>query len=507
MRRARRLIRAITYAAIVQCALAASVHDFEQPGPFAQPTLASDAVAIADGGAAREAGELVIQYSATAAAAATSEGLPLVVFLFPIHGFPFNAWRNLLGGLIRTLCSHGFAVATPRRIGVGARAFSGGLFPGASSTANGMDLREIATRYVNFMTHAVEYVADLAQTGSLAAPVDARLIGFAGFSVGGALTQYTAQRVDARMPGRVACVLAIAPTIGSEDVNDVNDDIGAQLYQAFAASMTIPTVFVAGVNDRMGGYRDSALYYRDSHAPRVRVIAGSGATHCHAVVPMSECDVTLGTRGVDVLDGILASAMMSLYLRSADDPRYAAQRAVAEDIIWRDGLRELESSRGTLVPANRRWTVDAIERSPEISLALNDYSVSAPVAPASVEIIAVVESTLVAFDGAGSSCAPRVSVTDVPDGLNAWVEQLNAREFAIRVQWIDIRSETGRRGRSRSGAFVNDAFNFVMQTMSVSSSFGPRAAPPRRAVTVTAQHGCVNAGVAAAVVFVNQPLL
>jgi hypothetical protein len=138
---------------------------------------------------------------------------------------------------------------------------------------------------------------------------------------------------------------------------------------------------------------------------------------------------------------------------------------------------------------------------------LNDYSVSAPVAPASVEIIAVVESTLVVLDGAGASCVPRVSVTDVPDGLNAWVEQLNAREFAIRVQWIDIRSETGRRGRNRSGAFVNDAFNFVMQTMGVSSSFGPRAAPPRRAVTVTARHGCVNAGVAAAVVFVNQPLL
>ena len=510
MRRRAFLPFAFAYAVVTlqSVARAASVHDFERPGPYAQPSLVAEAVSVADGGATRESGEVVIQYSATAAAtaAAAGDGLPLVVFLFPIHGFPFNAWRNLLSSIIRALCSHGFAVLTPRRIGAGARAISGGLFPGASSTASGMDLREIATRYLNFMTHAVEYVADLATSARLGADVDVGAIGFAGFSVGGALAQYTAQRVDAQMPGRVTCVFAIAPTIGTEDISADNDDVGAQLFHTFAASMSIPTVFVAGIDDRMGGYRDSALYYRDSVAPRVRIVAGSGATHCHAVIPMSECDLALGTRGLDALDGVVGAATLTYYLRRADDARYAAQRAVAEEIIWRDGLREIETSRAPLVPANQRWTVDAVERAPEIAVRLNEYSMSAPVAPGAAEIIAIVESTIV--DGA---CAPNVSV-DAPEGLLADVEQLNAREFAVRVRWIDFQFDARRRGRGR--AFGGDTsafmapFNRVMQTMrTVSSAFGPRAPPPpRRAVTVTARHGCVRGGAASAVVFVNQPI-
>lgn len=515
-----RLLRIFTFASLIHVALASSftLNNFGSPGPYSQPAVASVAVSIAQGGASREAGEVVIQYSSTALAT-PGERLPLVVFLFPIHGFPFNAWRNLMAPIIRTLTSNGFAVMTPRQIGVGSRVIAGGIFPGQSQTPSGIDLREMATRYINFMTHAVEYVADMSTSDpsfALRSALDTSRIGTMGFSVGGALSQYVAQMIDARMPGRVVCEFAMAPTVGAENLNDLNE-IGAQLFAQFSKSMTIPTVFVAGANDGMGGNRDSALYYRDSAAPRVRIIAGSGATHCHAIVPMSECDLTVGTRGIDVLDGVVAHALFTLYLRPNSN-QFAEQRRLAESIIWGDGLREMESSRSPSVALapNRAWTVDAIERAPEIRVTLNQYSISAPLAPAHAELIAVVESSI-----EDTECEVSVSA-EAPQGMSVWVERQNAREFAVKFQWFDYRAAPVRAGRladimSRAMQTMQTTLQTTLQTVRMSSrspevtsefgpnEFAPRAAPPRNVVVVTARHECARGGVAKAQLYVNQP--
>ena len=120
----------------------------------------------------------------------------------------------------------------------------------------------------------------------------------------------------------------------------------------------VPTIFVAGEDDQMGGLHDSGLYYEQSRAPRVRVIAGNGATHCHAIVPMSQCEN--GSRGVQRLDAVMAHAAATLYLRP-DAPEWRLRKSLARDIVWGDGLRDIERERGPFLPLATTWSA-AVER-------------------------------------------------------------------------------------------------------------------------------------------------
>ena len=496
------LLRATTvvlllYASTV--ANAASLNAFGQDGPYE-----FDAVTVAlPSASAREGGEIVVTYPT-----GTDEPAPLVLFMFPIHGFPFTTWRTLMANVIRALVSNGFAVATPASIDPnGNRPIQGGMFPGTTSTVSGIDLREMATRYLNFFTHASRYLVDLAQSDpsfALHGKLDTSRIGTMGFSVGGALSQYLAQRLDAELPGRVVAEVALAPTIGTEVPFTGVDDIGAELFREFASSMTVPTVFVTGENDGMGGLRDSAIYYDQSRAPRVRVIAGNGATHCHAVVPMSECDLVQGTRGLQSLDSIIAHAMMTLYLRP-DTPRWREERELATEIIWRDGLEALHAQTVTpLAPPNRAWEIRKVERDPELSLTMNVYSVAAPLAPQSVELIAVVRSSSRADDIYDEV---QVTVENVPVGIEATVTRLSPTEFGVDVRWTTV-PQRARGAQTRQ--FLGNLLNVRMpnRRSQVSSEFGPRAgfaAPSRGVLTIRAKHACARSGFAFADVFVNQP--
>ena len=496
------LLRATTvvlllYASTV--ANAASLNAFGQDGLFEFDTVT---VAIPSA-SAREGGEIVVTHPT----GVMDEPAPLVLFMFPIHGFPFSTWRTLMANVIRALASNGFAVATPASIDPnGNRPIQGGMFPGTTSTVSGIDLREMATRYLNFFTHASRYLVDLAQSDpsfALHGKLDTSRIGTMGFSVGGALSQYLAQRLDAELPGRVVAEVALAPTIGTEVPFTGVDDIGAELFREFASSMTVPTVFVAGENDGMGGLRDSAIYYDQSRAPRVRVTAGNGATHCHAIVPMSECDLVQGTRGLQSLDSIIAHAMMTLYLRP-DTPRWRDERELATEIIWRDGLEALHAQTVTpLAPPNRAWEIRKVERDPELSLTMNAYSVAAPLAPQSVELIAVVRSS----SRADECDEVQVTVENVPVGIEAPVTRLSPTEFGVDVRWTTVPQRArGAQTRQFLGNLLNARSN--RRPVQVSSEFGPRvgfAAPSRSVLTIQAKHACVRSGFAFADVFVNQP--
>ena len=105
------LLRATTvvlllYASTV--ANAASLNAFGQDGLFEFDTVT---VAIPSA-SAREGGEIVVTHPT----GVMDEPAPLVLFMFPIHGFPFSTWRTLMANVIRALASNGFAVATPASI-------------------------------------------------------------------------------------------------------------------------------------------------------------------------------------------------------------------------------------------------------------------------------------------------------------------------------------------------------------------------------------------------------
>lgn len=512
--RARVALAMVCLHAFAHVARAATLEEFGRVGAY---ETSSVTLGVPAGGAGEEAGEIVLDYPIGAG----DQG-PLVVFCFPIHGFPFTAWRRLLAPVVQALVTNGFAVASPSVVGSGARQIRGGLFPGTESTASGMDLREIATRYLNFMTHGTRYLVDLVENdASFEASdiVSTARIGIVGFSVGGAMAQYLSQTVDKMLPGRVSAVVALAPTIGSEAPLS-GDDIGAQLFQTYSISQ-VPTFYVAGENDGMGGLRDSALYYTRSNAPRVRIIAGNGATHCHAIVPMSECDILAGTRGLHALDAVVTHAAMTYYLLP-DTSYWREKRAHALDILWRDGLRELASGLPVTTPLGSRWDVASIERVPEISLALNQYSITAPLAPSSLELVAIVTSSL--FD----ECEDvDVFIVDAPVGIQANARRVNKREFAVDVSWTTVPPRPrpslldrafGRRrllwGRSPWGSAGSaSAFpgaglpGLSLPTLPVPDFVSGRGsrAPPRAAVTIGARHACVRSGHAFATVFVNLP--
>lgn len=504
----------ITCLCAAHVAHAGTLEDFGRVGAY---ETSSVTLGVPSGGAGEEAGEIVLDYPIGA-----GDQAPLVVFCFPIHGFPFVAWRRLLAPILQALVTNGFAVASPSTVGLGVRQIRGGLFPGTESTASGMDLREIATRYLNFMTHGTRYLVDRVENDpSFAAHPNTARIGIVGFSVGGAMAQYLSQTLDkTALPGRVSVVVALAPTIGSEAPFS-GDDIGAQLFQTYSIN-TVPTFYVAGENDSMGGLRDSKLYYTRSTVPRVRIIAGNGATHCHAIVPMSECDLLAGTRGVHALDAVVTHAAMTYYLLP-DASYWREKRARALDILWRDGLRDLASGLPVATPLGSRWDVASIERVPEISLVLNQYSITAPLAPSSLEVIAIVTSSL--FD----ECEEvDVFVVDAPVGIQANARRVSKREFAVDVSWTTVPPRPrpslldrafGRRrllwGRSPWGsggpapaAFPGAALpGLSLPTLpgaDVLMGRGSRA-PPSAAVTIGARHACVRAGHAFATVFVNLP--
>ena len=469
------------------------------------------------GGNAYEGGELVINHPIATVA---GERFPLVYFMFPVHGFPFTVWRTLLAPVIRSLTSHGFAVATPNVIGADERrVITGGVFPGAQTTVSGIDLREIATRYVNFMTHACVYVDNLAShDGSTIDFIDSRRVGLMGYSVGGALVHYVALRLEHVLPKKIACVVAFAPTIGSDEpFNPSSDDIGAELFRELinAPPAGVPTIYIAGEKDGMGGLRDSGIYFSHIRAPRVRVIAGEDATHCHAIAPMSECDVVAGTRGLQRLDSIVALAAMTLYARppSDTDPN---RRELAKRIIWYDDvLRALQSRISPATPASRRWSVRRVEREPDIRIRADAYAIVAPLAPREATFSVSVRAPAYADD-----CAVSDLRVESPVELGSSVERVSDEEFVVGVSWMTV--PTRNRPSESSGAlrqFFSSMWTRVVSASSsrddqdqdedvprVESEFGARAtSPARTAIAIEASSACERTGFASVDVFVNQP--
>ena len=491
---------------------------FDSPGRYGES--AATLTVNVPGGNAYEGGELVINHPFAAVA---GERFPVVFFMFPVHGFPFTVWRTLLAPVIRSLTSHGFAVATPNVIGAESRrVITGGIFPGAQTTVSGIDLREIATRYVNFMTHAVRYVDDLASRDRATVDfIDPRRVGLMGYSVGGALAHYVALRLEHALPRKVACVIAFAPTIGSDDPFDPSsDDIGAELFRELidAPPAGVPTIYVAGEKDGMGGLRDSGVYFSHIRAPRVRVIAGEDATHCHAIAPMSECDVVAGTRGLQRLDSIVALTALTLYARPpTDDP---TRRELAKRILWYDeGLRALQSQISPATPASRRWSVRRVERQAEISLRADAYSIVAPLAP---------RETTFSVSARASTHADDCVVSDLrvesPVELGAAVERVGDGDFVVGVSWMTVPTRN-RPSNSLGSSALRRLFNSVWTRVAsassgsrdagddededvprVESEFGARAtSPARSSIAIEASSACERTGYASASVFVNQP--
>ena len=83
-----------------------TLSSFGQTGPYASTRTAT--VAVPRVSSSTEAGEIFIQYPAGAVVEC-----PLIIFMFPIHGFPFATWRGLLSTVISSLVSNGFCVASP----------------------------------------------------------------------------------------------------------------------------------------------------------------------------------------------------------------------------------------------------------------------------------------------------------------------------------------------------------------------------------------------------------
>lgn len=486
---------------------------FDSPGRYGE-TAATLTVNV-PGGNAYEGGELVINHPIATVA---GERFPLVYFMFPVHGFPFTVWRTLLAPVIRSLVSHGFAVGTPSTIGADERrVITGGVFPGAQTTVSGIDLREIATRYVNFMTHACVYVDNLASSnGATIDFIDSRRVGLMGYSVGGALVHYVALRLEHVLPKKVACVVAFAPTIGSDEpFNPSSDDIGAELFRELinAPPAGVPTIYVAGEKDGMGGLRDSGIYFSHIRAPRVRFIAGEDATHCHAIAPMSECDVVAGTRGLQRLDSIVALAAMTLYARppSDIDPN---RRELAKRIIWYDhGLRALQSQISPATPASRRWSVRRVEREPDIRIRADAYAIVAPLAPREATFSVSVRAPAYADDCTAVSDLRMES----PVELGSSVERVGDEEFVVGVSWMTV--PTRNRPSGSSGAlrqFFSSMWTRVASASSrddqdedvprVESVVGARAtSPARSAIAIEASSACERTGFASVDVFVNQP--
>lgn len=494
---------------------AAVLEDFGVEGPF---DVGSLALTVPSRGAGEETGELFLDYPIDAGSPA-----PLVVFALPIHGFTFALWRRLLAPVIRTLVTNGFAVAQPSAFGSSAaREFSGGLFPGTTSS-NGMDLREIVTRYLNFMTHASRHLNELVESDiafEASGILSTERVGVVGFSVGGAIAQYLAQVLDASViPGRVSAVVALAPTSGS-DVPFTGSDIGAELFQEFftdrARFSPIPTFYIAGERDGMGGLRDAGYYFDRSTAPRVLVTAGNGATHCHAIVPMSECDVIAGTRGVHLLDAIVAHAAMTAYLLP-ELPYWREKRELARDILWGEGLRTLADGVLPSTPVGERWAIADVLREPGISLELSDFSIVAPLDPEAVEVYAVTTSTL--RDVAPECEDIELFVVDAPVGIKVETRRMNPYEFSVRLSWTTVPPRARpRAGRSRRQLLFRDVNFDELRDMLGIFRMNPRrlgraaaatgtrrSTAPRRDVIIGARHACARSGFAFATVRVSLP--
>jgi len=472
-----------------------TLSSFGQTGPYATTRTAT--VAVPRVSSSREAGELFIQYPAGAVIEC-----PLIVFMFPIHGFPFTTWRGLLSTVISTLVSNGFAVATPVAVDPdGARPIRGGMFPGTAVTASGIDLREMVTRYLNFMTHASTYLIERVESDpgfALRDAVSVQRMGCAGFSVGGALSQYLAQRLS----DRVAMEVAFAPTIGSEEPFTATDDIGAELFREYAASAVVPTIFVVGEDDDMGGLRDSGLYYTQSRAPKLQVIAGNGATHCHAIVPMSQCEN--GSRGAQRLDAVMAHAAATLYLRP-DTPEWRLRKEFARDIIWGDGLRDIERERGDVrgpLAQATTWSVAAVKRAPAVTLEMTRSVIVAPLAPRSVTVVARVRSTHALTSACGDV---EVVVARAPAELDASATRIDADAFEVTVRWRTVPSRERAREREalERRALFERVSRFFRDLLASRGTFVP--APASATVTLQARHACPEAGYAFAHLVVEQP--
>jgi len=486
--------------ALAACGLVAraetTLSSFGQTGPYATTRTAT--VAVPRVSSSREAGELFIQYPAGAVIEC-----PLIVFMFPIHGFPFTTWRGLLSTVISTLVSNGFAVATPVAVDPdGSRPIRGGMFPGTAVTASGIDLREMVTRYLNFMAHASTYLIERVESDpgfALRDAVSVQRVGCAGFSVGGALSQYLAQRLTS---DRVAMEVAFAPTIGSEDPFTATDDIGAELFREYATSAVAPTIFIAGEDDDMGGLRDSGIYYAQSRAPRVRVIAGNGATHCHAIVPMSQCEN--GSRGVQRLDAVMAHAAATLYLRP-NTPEWRLRKELARDIVWGDGLRDIERERGDVrgpLAQATTWSVAAVERAPAVTLEMTRSVVVAPLAPRSVTVTARVRSTHALTTACGDV---EVAVARAPAELDASTTRIDADAFEVTVRWrtVPARERARERETPERRALFERVSRFYRDLLASRGTFVP--APASATVTLRARHACPEAGYAFAHLVVEQP--
>jgi hypothetical protein len=134
---------------------------------------------------------------------------------------------------------------------------------------------------------------------------------------------------------------------------------------------------------------------------------------------------------------------------------------------------------------------------------MNAYSVAAPLAPQSVELIAVVRSS----SRADECDEVQVTVENVPVGIEATVTRLSPTEFGVDVRWTTVPQRArGAQTRQFLGNLLNARSN--RRPVQVSSEFGPSvgfAAPSRSVLTIQAKHACVRSGFAFADVFVNQP--
>ena len=278
----------------------------------------------------------------------------LVAFVHPLYGSTMEQWVSRNDAFLRHLASHGYVVITslwiPGECGLaGVSAVDGvtqcsGLPPGNYPL-------DMYLRSARHMQRAIQYVNRgnvpwlKRNEGGAAFPA----VGVVGYSVGGALAAWLAERghLQPFMSTPIDAVVALAPTVGRPQGNGARN-----LF--VNASNSVPHLIIVGSNDNMGGRDGTKVLYQELRkAPRVAVELSS-STHCFVPYPLaSECG-----------------------LRSGQQQRAARHHTVA----FLDNYLKRDSTRGNLVWGDDLLRapgaeVASVGRNPSMSVQLEDRDI------------------------------------------------------------------------------------------------------------------------------------
>ena len=278
---------------------------------------------------------------ATSGSAEQVQTFPLVAFVHPLYGSTLEQWVSRNDALLRHMASHGYVVLTslwvPGECGIAGVSAADGVTP-CSGLPPGQYPLETYLRVARHTERVLKYVNG-GNVGWLkgAGGGDGRSafpsIGIVGYSVGGALAAWLAERAHHQPTAttRVDAVVALAPTVGRDEAAGGNGARGLFVN----VSNAVPHLILVGNEDGMGGRDGTKVLYTESrNAPRVAVEL-VGATHCFVPFPLaSECGLMSGRQQRSAR--WMTVAFLNNYLK--DDPTHTPF-VWGEDLIRAPGSR------------------------------------------------------------------------------------------------------------------------------------------------------------------------